>query len=177
MTAVLALLARVPAAVWEALCVVLAVLLLACSLQLLATRAHLASARTALATQAAAWATERATLADAAQQAEAQGRAREQAWANAVQEQQHVIQSNHDLIARMAGDLQRTRTERDGLRDEVLSFAGGGDASADSLSACRERSATLGRELVAGLPVQEELARRAETCAGDLRAVLASWPR
>ena len=117
----------------------------------------------------------RAVANEAAAQASEAYRRLEQALSAKVKEAQDALDKERKAHARIAADLQRTRTERDGLRDQIGAYAAA-DPAADSVAACRQRAATLGEQLVAGLSVQEELAGRAETCASDLRAVLGAWP-
>ena len=57
------------------------------------------------------------------------------------------------------------RVDRDGLRDSIAAYAGQADA------ACGERAAELGRLLVDGLRVQDELAQAAEDRLADARAL------
>jgi hypothetical protein len=120
---------------------------------------------------------DRATAAQAALSASQQYRAKESAWNNAYQGAMNALLAEQDKTRRFAADLRSARLERDGLRDQIASFAGGGDASTDTLTACRSRSVAIGRLLDEGLRVQEELAADGESCESKLRAVLAAWPR
>jgi predicted phage tail protein len=80
-------------------------------------------------------------------------------------------------VARVAADLQRTRLERNGLRDEIAAALAGGQQTGDTaLATCRERGVVAAELLDDGMSVQESLAGKAESCAADLRAVLAAWP-
>lgn len=91
-------------------------------------------------------------------------------------EQRKLEQVDHQ---RIAGDLTRTRTERDGLRDQLDTalVTGGRPAGDDTLAACHERASRAGRLLDAGMQLQEALAGRAEACATDLRAMRGAWPK
>lgn len=177
MTAVLALLGRVPAAVWEALCAGLAVLLLVCSVQLGVTRLHLAGARADTATARQALAEQQRAAAVAAQRQEAESRARETAWSNAVQEQQRALESERQRSARFAADLRAARLDADSLREPIDTFAAGGGAAVDTIAACRDRAAALGDLLAEALHAGEACAGDGEAESAKLRAVLGSWPR
>lgn len=110
--------------------------------------------------------------------ADGEWRAKELSWLQATREAESKRYEENQRNAATAADLARTRLERNGLRDQLRAYATGpADPAADSIAACRERAATAGRFVETGLPVQEELAGRAESCAADLRAVLRSWPR
>jgi len=101
----------------------------------------------------------------------------EHAMQGKLKEAQDALSKEQASQRRVAADLQRTRLERDGLRDQVTAFAGGGQPADDSVTACRVRSEALGKLLVDGLRVQEDLASGAESASGDVRALLAAWPR
>jgi ribosomal protein S17E len=104
-------------------------------------------------------------------------RSLEQAMNTALREAQNARIKEQDSNRRVVAELARTRTERDGLRDQIAGYAAGGrNAASDTVGACRERAKTLGRLLDDGLRVQEELAAGAEACGADLRAVLKAWP-
>ena len=85
-------------------------------------------------------------------------------------------QARNQAISR---ELTRTRTERDGLRDQIDTalVTGGRAASDDTVAACHERAARASGLLADGLRIQEDLAGRAESCAADLRAMRGAWPR
>ena len=90
---------------------------------------------------------------------------------------QDALDKERAASSRIAADLRRTRTERDGLRDQISAYAaGGGDASADSVAAARERAATLGSLLDESMRVQEDLAVEAESLAASVRALRNAWP-
>ena len=90
---------------------------------------------------------------------------------------QDALDKERAASSRIAADLRRTRTERDGLRDQISAYAaGGGDASADSVAAARERAATLGGLLDESMRVQEDFAVEAESLAASVRALRDAWP-
>ena len=99
----------------------------------------------------------------------------EQALFAKVKEAQDALDKERKAHARIAADLHRTRTERDGLRDQISGYASGGSAP-DSVASARERAATLARLLGESLRLQEELAGDAEALAADVRALQAGWP-
>lgn len=91
---------------------------------------------------------------------------------------QDALDKERAASSRIAADLRRTRTERDGLRDQISSYAaGGGDASADSVAACRGRAAALGNLLDEALRASEESAADGERCEAGARALLEAWPQ
>lgn len=90
---------------------------------------------------------------------------------------QDALDKERAASSRIAADLRRTRTERDGLRDQISAYAaGGGDASADSVAACRGRTAALGNLLDEALRASEESAADGERCEAGARALLEAWP-
>ncbi len=120
---------------------------------------------------------ERATAAQAALSASQQYRAKETAWNNAYQGAMNALLAEQDKTRRFAADLRSARLERDGLRDQITSFASGGDATTDTLAACRGRSSALGALLDEALSAGESCAADGEAESAKLRAVLSAWPR
>jgi hypothetical protein len=96
-----------------------------------------------------------------------------------VDEREAIAHKAKQDTARIAAELSRTRTERDGLRDslEAALAPGGEQAIGDSLTACRGRAVAAGRLLEDGMRVQEALASRAESCGIDVRSLREAWPR
>ena len=113
--------------------------------------------------------------ADALKASEA-ARAKESELQAKLKGAQDALEKERATSTRIAADLRRTRTERDGLRDQIGAFAGGGGVSEDTISAARDRAATLGRLLDESLQLQEELAGDAEALASEVRALRQSWP-
>lgn len=135
------------------------------------------SARTDAAVARQVLAQERAASAEAARHQEADYRAKETAWSNALQEAFRALETERQRAARFAADLRAARLDADSLRGDIARFASGGGPADDSLAACRDRAEALG--LLAG-----EALRSSEACAADgeaesakLRAVLSAWPR
>lgn len=125
----------------------------------------------------ATMATMQAQTSEAARMATAAYRELEQASFARVQEAQRVLDTERAKNRRIAADMERVRTERDGLRDQIATYAGGGDASGDTVTAARDRADTLGRLLSESLRVQGELAADAESEAANVRALLSAWPK
>lgn len=102
----------------------------------------------------------------------------EQQDAQRIKESQDEQIKHRDEIASVQAALQRARTERNGLRDQLASFASGGTARADdTVAACHSRAETLGVLLDEALRSSEEGAGDGERCNADLRTVLDAWPR
>lgn len=113
--------------------------------------------------------------ADALKASEA-ARAKESELQAKLKGAQDALDKERATSTRIAADLRLTRTERDGLRDQIGAFAGGSGVSEDTISAARDRAATLGRLLDESLQLQEELAGDAEALAADVRALRQAWP-
>lgn len=136
-------------------------------------RLHRAQAKT-LETQRM-WDAERARLQAAAIVAQNEFRETERQWIEAKQEAEDVKAKERARGERIAAGL---RTELAGVRVALDEFAAGsGSATEDSLAACHQRAAALGRFVADGVRVQETLADRAETAAADVRSLRAAWPR
>lgn len=112
----------------------------------------------------------------AAIKASEENRRKESELAAKVKGAEDALAKERTAASKIAADLRRARTERDGLRDQIGAFAGGGGVSEDTLSAARDRAATLGRLLDESLQLQEELAGDAEALASEVRALRQSWP-
>jgi hypothetical protein len=101
-------------------------------------------------------------------------RAKDQVLNTKLQESENARQSENAKNARIAADL---RAQRDGLRNDIANFASGsGGPSEDTVTAARDRAATLGRVLGEALRTSEECAGDAEALSADLRSVLGAWP-
>lgn len=92
----------------------------------------------------------------------------------------------HELEQKIAEQNARIRDlirERNGLRDELLTYAAG-PATGDTLAACRERAGTLakvvadGADLLAeGAGLLAEVAADHDERAAEVEALLNAWPR
>lgn len=93
-------------------------------------------------------------------------------------EAEHALQTDRAAAARVADGLAR---DRDGLRNQLSAYAAGPARSSGApdpaFAACVDRSQVLGGLLVEGMQLQDELAGDAEAAAGDVRALLAAWPK
>lgn len=134
---------------------------------------QLANSHTDRAKDRVAYNEERARLAVELAAVSERLRAKEQELATRFQEQQREHLKEIQAQKRIA---DAHRADRDRLRDEVKRYAAHsaavgsfGAATSDSLAACLDRAETLGELLVAGVSVQEELAREAETVADSYR--------
>ena len=125
----------------------------------------------------AQWESEKLAAAESARAQEAAQRLREQNLTTRLQDAETQLESQREDLRRTAAALSRTRTERDGLRDQIAGYASGGAAAADTLTAARNRADRLGRLLGESLRVQEELAGGAESEAANVRALLGGWPK
>ena len=106
--------------------------------------------------------------------AEAARRDTEQRLLQQQQEAQHARETDRAAARRAAADL---RADRDRLRDAIDAYAaGGGLAAPDSVAACRERAAQLGRAVDEALQAHGECTAQAVDLAADVRALLAAWP-
>lgn len=102
----------------------------------------------------------------------------ERADAQRTKEAQDEQLKQHNEVARTLAALQRARTERDGLRDQLAAYAAGGTAgAADTVAACHTRAQALGALLDETLRTSEEGAADGESCNADLGTVLNAWPR
>ena len=98
----------------------------------------------------------------------------EAAMNEAIRKADHDLQSERTSSQRTAAGL---RGELDQLRVAAADYAaGGGTGADDTATACRERAAALGRLLVDGVQLQDELAGAAEDHAAGVRALLRGWP-
>ena len=101
----------------------------------------------------------------------------EQALNARIQEAQDALFKERAASAKVVVALNRARTERNGLRDQINSYAaGGGSAANDSVTACRDRAQALGTLLDEALRVSEESAGDGEQCEAGVRALLKAWP-
>ena len=118
----------------------------------------------------------RATAAEAALKASTAYRAIESELARVKQEAESALNQERIKNARIAADLARARTERDGLRDQIAAFAAGRGTTDDSLPACLVRAQALGVLLNKALQSGEGSAGDGESCEADKRALLRAWP-
>jgi hypothetical protein len=120
------------------------------------------------------WAAQREVMEQAAERAEAEHRQLEYAMADQKQEAQRARENERAANARAADQLRA----HERLRDAGIAAyaAGGGEATADSVAACRGRAAELGAALGEALSAHGECTATAVDLAADLRAVLAAWP-
>lgn len=136
------------------------------------------TARAATADVRRQWAEQAAAAASAGLAASERNRALGAELQRTKEEAEHARKVDRAAAARTAAGLA---AERDGLRRQLAAYAAGpagrGGAANDSLAACRDRADTLGRLLGEGLRIQDELAGGAEAEAGNVRALLSSWPR
>lgn len=101
----------------------------------------------------------------------------ERADAQRTKEAQDAQLKQHLEVARTLAALQRARTERDGLREQIASYATGGAArAADTVAACHSRAEALGVLLDETLQTSEEGAADGEACNTDLGTVRNAWP-
>lgn len=112
----------------------------------------------------------------AARDAEHTFRQLEQALTARIQEAQNALTVERAASHKVVVALNRARTERDGLRDQITDFARRGDPAADTVAACRDRAQALGALLDEALRVGEESAGDGESCEAGLRAMLKAWP-
>lgn len=94
-----------------------------------------------------------------------------------IQEAQNALVNERAASHKVVDALNRARTERDGLRDQITDFARRGDPAADTVAACRNRAQALGSLLDEALRVGEESAGDGESCEAGIRALLSAWPR
>ena len=83
-------------------------------------------------------------------------------------------QARETELARSRRAADRLRTERDGLRLDIASYAAG--PSDDTPAACGQRAATLGALLDDALRTAAACAEGAEQHATDVRALRDGWP-
>ena len=101
----------------------------------------------------------------------------EQALNARIQEAQDALFKERAASAKVVAALNRARTERNGLRDQISAYAaGGGSAASDSVAACRDRAQALGTLLDEALRVSEESAGDGESCEAGVRTLLRAWP-
>lgn len=137
---------------------------------------RLDTAQDALATEQLARAQERTALAQAAGDAQAHYRLIEAAMQTVKDQADAAAQKERARLARTAAVH---RAERDSLRQQIAAYAagGGGEATSDTLDACRARAAELGRAVDDGLRVQADMAEAFGALAVDYRALYVSWPK
>jgi hypothetical protein len=101
----------------------------------------------------------------------------EQALNTRIQEAQDALLKERAASTQVVAALNRARTERNGLRDQINAYAAGsGRAGEDSVAACRDRAQALGSLLDEALRVGEESAGDGEQCEAGVRALLKAWP-
>lgn len=123
----------------------------------------------------AAWDDERATLISAAADAQAKQRAIEQEFARAHMEAVNAQSKERQRNARVVADLAG---ERDRLRSDIEAYAAGrGPRPGDPPAACDQRAANLGAALDDALRSHEACTSAAVDLATDVRALQQAWPR
>lgn len=114
--------------------------------------------------------TERVANLEATQAAIITARAEEKENAAKVQ----AAQSNQiKALAVKAADTERVTAERNSLRNEINSFAKGGDSQASS----NQRAATLGELFASCTEEYASLGAKAQGHAVDVKALLEAWPK
>lgn len=94
-----------------------------------------------------------------------------------IQEAQNALLKERAASTQVVAALNRARTERNGLRDQISAYAAGsGRPGEDSVTACRDRAQALGSLLDEALRVGEESAGDGEQCEAGVRALLKAWP-
>lgn len=95
------------------------------------------------------------------------------------QQQQRADHAEREFLAAQATHsrvVAELRAHADGLRNAIARYAGGGDAAADDLDACRARAVALGGLLGSTLRDAEACAERGEGDAAIARTLRDAWP-
>lgn len=122
----------------------------------------------------AAWDDERATLANAAADAEAKHRAIEQEFARARQEASDAQATERRRNARAVAELS---ADRDRLRSDIEAYASGhGLRAGDPIATCNDRATNLGRALDDALSAHATCVGTAADLSAGLRAMRDAWP-
>lgn len=102
-------------------------------------------------------------------------RRREAADAARIKEAQDEGRKEAQRLERLVA-VERAAGQR--LRHDLAAYArpGGGDATGDSVEACRSRAAELAEAVADGLRVQEDMAGAFAALAVDYRVLHRSWP-
>lgn len=156
---------------WPAAAIACAALLLALGVQ--THRVKTAQAETAEVTKA--WQLDRAQATSAALKASTEYRALE---AQMQAQSQKAERDYHAALTRNDSALAASRADNDRMRGQLAAYAsGGGQASVDTVAACRGRAETLGLLLGTSMREADESAAELESSADAVRALLSAWPR